>query len=873
MLVEMKISIIGSGYVGIVTGIGFAELDNSVIFVDIDRGKINTINSEKPPIYERGLEELMEKNRGRYRATEDYGEILETDLTFICVSTPSNADGSINLDFVKSASSSIGKVLKNKDDFHTVVVKSTVVPGTTEEVVKPIIENASGKKASEDFGIAMNPEFLREGNAVEDFFNPDRIVIGVEDDKSRDVLLSLYSKFNCEKIITDIKSAEMIKYASNAFLATKISFANEIGNICKKIGIDAYEVFRGVGLDKRINPSFFRAGIGYGGSCLEGDEKILITDSESIRLISLRDFFEKYTENGKLKEDIKILSFNNQKKVFEFARILSVTKRRYRGYIYEIETKMGCKVKVTEDHPMIVQNGKRFEVKEACNLKIGDKIPVLSGIPENPKKFFDLIEMLKSSDEFENSKVYLRPNFELSTIKKDLRKLLKDYNSKFSYDRVYEFIRRNYLSLDAFMIIENELKLNRSDFRIYSKGSTYVPAIIESDEDFWKFIGYYISEGHVNKDESGHGNPKEVMISFNYRGEEDREVESYLKRLGIKYKVEKKGASIQIMFSSRVFAHFISKYLGCGCDPYSARIPDIAYQEIERNKRALLSGLFRCDGHIVSKHSNALVYGSINKDLIHGIRYLLHSIGIIPSYKTSELRKSTATAHFLRISGKRQVKELKSLFKDEDKDKITKVFNGIPSLKVKNIEKISKETEVYSVEVERNHNFVTTDGFVVHNCFPKDVKALVAKAKELGEEPEVLKAVLEVNEKQPLKLIELLKKHIPDLKGKKIGVLGLAFKPETDDIRETRAEPIVRELLNEGAEVVAYDPKAMEVFRKIFPGIEYASPERVLESDAILIVTEWKEFESLDYSGKIVIDGRRIKKAMREAKIYEGVCW
>jgi len=423
----MRISIVGSGYVGLVTGIGFAELGNEVIFVDIDRAKIESINSLKPPIYEAGLEELMKKNSGKFYATDDYLKaIANSEITFICVGTPSKDDGSIDLRYIESASKEIGKALANKDDFHVVVVKSTVVPGTTEGVVKPIIEKESGKRAFEDFGLAMNPEFLREGNAVHDFFNPDRIVVGVKDDKTRSILEELYSSFGCPKMSTDIKTAEMIKYTANAFLATKISFANEIGNICKKLGIDVYEVFRGVGLDHRINPAFFRAGIGFGGS-----------------------------------------------------------------------------------------------------------------------------------------------------------------------------------------------------------------------------------------------------------------------------------------------------------------------------------------------------------------------------------------------------------------------------------------------------------------CFPKDVKALIRRAEELGEEPKILKAVIEVNERQPLKLIELLKKHVPDLANRKIGVLGLAFKPDTDDVRESRAVPIVEALLKEGAEVIAYDPKAMDNFAKMFPQIEYAnSAEDVIaKSDAVLIVTEWKEFEKLDYSGKIVIDGRRIEKAMKEARIYEGVCW
>lgn len=161
------------------------------------------------------------------------------------------------------------------------------------------------------------------------------------------------------------------------------------------------------------------------------------------------------------------------------------------------------------------------------------------------------------------------------------------------------------------------------------------------------------------------------------------------------------------------------------------------------------------------------------------------------------------------------------------------------------------------------------------SCFPKDVKALIRKAEELGEEPKILKAVIEVNEKQPLILVELLKKYVLNLRDKRIGILGLAFKPDTDDVRESRAIPIVEALIDKGAKIIAYDPKAMNNFAKIFPQIDYAksAQEVIAKSDAVLIVTEWGEFEKLDYSGKIVIDGRRMEKAMNEAKIYEGVCW
>jgi len=421
----MKISIIGCGYVGAVTGACFAALGHEIVFVDLDPGKIAAINAGQAPIYEPGLGGLLQENSSRIVATDDLADaVRRTEVTFICVGTPSRQDGSIDLTYVRSAAAGVGRVLRERSGGHTVVVKSTVLPGTTKDVVLPILEAESGKRAFVDFGLASNPEFLREGSALSDFFAPDRIVIGTCDDRSRSLLEELYSSIDCPKMITAIPVAEMIKYVSNAFLATKISFANEIGNICKQMGIDTAEVFRGVGMDHRINPAFFQSGIGFGGS-----------------------------------------------------------------------------------------------------------------------------------------------------------------------------------------------------------------------------------------------------------------------------------------------------------------------------------------------------------------------------------------------------------------------------------------------------------------CFPKDVRALIARAEEVGVEPKILKDVIEVNEGQPLQLLKLLKTHVPDLDRKTIGVLGLAFKPNTDDVRESRAIPIVETLLRNGATVLAYDPMAMGNFRKLYPQINYVpTAAAALAADAVLITTEWKEFESLSYSGKIVIDGRRIERA-RDGSTYDGVCW
>ncbi|MBC2708223.1 MAG: UDP-glucose/GDP-mannose dehydrogenase family protein [ANME-2 cluster archaeon] len=280
----MKVSVIGSGYVGTVTAACFAELGHNVVCIDIDPEKVDMINMGKPPIYEEGLEELLKKHAGEnIRATTDYDDaVANTDISFICVGTPSDDNGNIDLGIVKAASQSLGIAIGKKDGYHVVVVKSTVVPETTEKVVVPIIERASGRKPGVDFGAGMNPEFLREGKAVHDFMHPDKIVIGAIDQRSDDTISGLYAGLKCQITHTDPSTAEMIKYVNNSFLATKISFSNEIGNICKKMGIDTYKVMETVGKDSRISPNFLNSGAGFGGSCFPKDVKALIGKAKEL---------------------------------------------------------------------------------------------------------------------------------------------------------------------------------------------------------------------------------------------------------------------------------------------------------------------------------------------------------------------------------------------------------------------------------------------------------------------------------------------------------------------------------------------------------------------------------------------------------------
>jgi len=296
----MRVSIVGTGYVGLVSGVCLAETGHDVVCVDVDAAKVAQILRGVPPIYEEGLEDLLRKNVGkRFTATGDLrAAVLGSDLTLVAVGTP--FDGRrIDLSYVREAARGIGAALRQKSDYHVVVVKSTVVPGTTAGVVLPILEEVSGRRAGPDFGVGMNPEFLTEGQAIRDFMNPDRIVLGAIDPRTMESLDRLYEYFpDAPRIRTNPSTAEMIKYASNATLATAISFSNEIANLCAALGdVDAVEVMEGVHAssyftvtspdgERAMAPitSFFQAGSGFGGSCLPKDVKALIAHGEDLGL-------------------------------------------------------------------------------------------------------------------------------------------------------------------------------------------------------------------------------------------------------------------------------------------------------------------------------------------------------------------------------------------------------------------------------------------------------------------------------------------------------------------------------------------------------------------------------------------------------------
>ncbi len=274
----MRICVVGAGYVGLATAVMFGKLGHDVSVADIDDTRVRTVNSGKAPFYEPPLEKELARlvKAGALRATtEVVGSVAGARFVFICVQTPSMPSGRIDTRPVKRASKDIAKALARSEDFKVVVMKSTVVPGTTDSVVRPLLEKGSGKAAGTGFGLCMNPEFLQEGSALKDSMEPSRVVVGSMDKRSGDMLMRLYSPVRSEKVRTDLRTAEMIKYASNCFLATKISYANEIADMCVRFGIDSETVLKAAGMDPRIGPLFLKPGLGFGGSCLPKDVRAL----------------------------------------------------------------------------------------------------------------------------------------------------------------------------------------------------------------------------------------------------------------------------------------------------------------------------------------------------------------------------------------------------------------------------------------------------------------------------------------------------------------------------------------------------------------------------------------------------------------------
>ena len=376
------IGVIGTGYVGLVTAAGFAHLGSDVFCIDIDESKIARLHAGEIPIYEPGLREMVAENRERMHFSTDIADALErVRLLFVAVGTPPTYSGDADLSAVRAVVDAIPA-----SERHALVMKSTVPAGTGAAIKRVLAQN--GKSG---LGYVSCPEFLKEGSAVKDFLNPDRVVIGDEGDWAGDAVVELYSPLDAPLVRTDIASAEMVKLASNAFLATKISFINEIANVCEETGADVIEVARGMGLDDRIGHKFLQAGIGFGGSCLTGDETVLMRLRGRTTLTTFERLWRRLQDDRHEVCDgviepagLEVLSWIPGGAEPQFMPVMCVTRREHDGEIVELRTKMGRRIRCTPDHPWIVRDGSDggpLELKPARTLSVRDWLPLARGMP------------------------------------------------------------------------------------------------------------------------------------------------------------------------------------------------------------------------------------------------------------------------------------------------------------------------------------------------------------------------------------------------------------------------------------------------------------------------------------------------------------
>ncbi len=896
------IGVIGTGYVGLVTAAGFAHLGSDVHCIDIDADKIERLKAGEIPIYEPGLAEMVADNRERLHFSTDIADALEhARLLFIAVGTPPTYSGDADLSAVHAVVHAIPA-----SDRHALVMKSTVPAGTGASIKRVLA--AEGKQG---LAYVSCPEFLKEGSAVKDFLHPDRVVVGDDGDWAGDAVVELYAPLDAPLVRTDIASAEMVKLASNAFLATKISFINEIANVCEETGADVIEVARGMGLDDRIGGKFLQAGIGFGGSCLTGDESVLVRLRGRTTLMTFERLWQRLESEGHAVDDgviepwdVQVLSWIPGGAEPQFMPVMCVTRRQYDGDIVELRTKSGRRVHCTPDHPWIVRDGggrADLRVKPAGALCEDDWVPLAQGV-QYPADGAELCSLLGAVDAaaVHPSRVIVRLGAEraaaLAARPIDERREIFAANVA---ARSGEVRRTGTVRLDEAGRAGLDV---RNTHLGTAKNGMYAPSEIRLDAAFWRVVGLYLAEGCCTFDER---NTARIVWSFHPTREQHLvdEVVSFWMRHGVAARTRRNPTSHTVVVQSRLLGAWWTQILGLGRNGYEQRLPDLAWDRPAADKWALLSGLWEGDGSwslVNGGPSVILEMGTISAPLADGVLRLLGDLGIVASQRIGRVAKSTQDTHWLRVSGADQVERAIALVPVGDRVGVAASIarqrkriaptghrrfddDGPAWLRIVATQRRPFSGPVYSLEVPGTHTFVTTGGVTCHNCFPKDVNALKQLAGNSGYHFQLLNAVIEVNELQKRRVISKLQKHLGSLVGQTITLLGLAFKPNTDDMREASSLVLSARLQADGATVRVYDPVAEQEARHLIRGVYFATDamDAIDGADAVVLVTEWDEFQSLDWAqvaermaGRTVLDGRNAldREAVAAAGLtYEGI--
>jgi UDPglucose 6-dehydrogenase len=888
-----RVAVIGTGYVGLTTGAYLAHIGHRVVCADVLEEKVARLSQGDVPIFEVGLAELVRAglDSGLLRfVVGSEAAVVGAEFVFLCLPTPQGAGGAADLSFIEAEAERLGPLL---DPGTVVVNKSTVPVGSTR-----MVERGLGRG---DVFVVSNPEFLREGSAVHDCLNPDRIVIGADSAAAATRVAGLYERINAPVLVTDPASSELIKYASNAFLATKISYVNAIANLCEVVGADVKEVVLGMGYDKRIGFEFLRPGPGWGGSCFSPDETLLVQRREEVRLLS---FAELYAEVDRLGADgWEALSWDPAGTGTEFHRVAAFTRRPYVGDMIEVTTKMGRRIVTTADHHFVVGDGLPYPAlrsKTASELGTDDWLPLAHDLPDLgweeavglPGECLDAVGL-------DPGQVIVRCGpLTLGT--------LQARRGELHHSRRRDVLRCGALRLAE--LIEFGIDPREPNSEACGLGTTtngtYIPSQITLDDDFWRVVGLYLAEGSMTRD----GARQRTAWHFHPTAEGDlvEFVRSYWERLGIKAAVSRRATSTVVSVSSRILAGWFEHGLGLGRNCYDHRIPDAVWTLPDAARASLLRGLWDGDGSWSKvNHGPSVVYeyGTVSRRMADGILRLLGGFGIVARLKTGRTAKSTVDTYWITIAGADQIERASWLFPEDEQSQILSSIGGqakriAPTgyrrgkasswVRVTGVRRFASRGEVFSVEVPATGTVVTSGGLVVHQCFPKDTKALVKIAQDAGYDFGLLDGVIGVNVEQYERMATKVQSACPDgvLDGETLAVWGLTFKAMTDDLRDSPSLEVIGKLRERGAIVRAYDPQVRqsqaETDRRLEGITVCDDPYDACTGSALLVVlTEWDEFRWLDLekvrgllASPVVVDCRNLldPAAMRKRGFtYYGV--
>ncbi|MDQ6804210.1 MAG: hypothetical protein M3065_04445 [Actinomycetota bacterium] len=603
-------------------------------------------------------------------------------------------------------------------------------------------------------------------------------------------------------------------------------------------------------------------------------------------------------------DEVKVLSWVPGQEEPIFLSVLCVTRRDYQGDIIEVRTKTGRRVSCTPDHPWLASDGLGAdpERKLAAELTSDDWLPVAMGggrewEATSTASLLCAVEAAEISPE----RLIVRPARE--EIERLARRSMEERRAIFAGARsaaapTGEVKRTRTLRLDEAERANITLAVATLGT---TKNGTHARSLIALDRDFWRVVGLYVAEGHaVSNDRDGY----RIHWSFHKTREQHLvdEVIGYWLRQNVHAKAYAAPTSMVVKARSRILTAWWTQVLGLGRNSYEQRLPDLIWDRPAADKWALLSGLFEGDGSwsLVNGGPSVIIQlGTISDELADGVMRLLASLGIVASQRIWRTAKSTKDTHWIRIAGADQVERAIQLIPERDRPGALasialqrkrikpmgyrRLDDGPAWVRVTSTERRPYAGPVYSLEVPYAHTVVTTNCIICHNCFPKDVSALKQLAGNSGYHFQLLTAVIEVNELQKRRVMSKLQKHLGSLVGTTVALLGVAFKPETDDMREASSLVLAARLQADGARVRAYDPVAADEARKMMLGVDFAdSPLEALDdADACVLVTEWPEFATLDFAevaqrmrGNVVVDGRNFfdRATVEGAGLrYEGI--